>query len=179
MSEIEIFNPYIITEIKHRVALSPIYLNNSIYDNIFTESRKIENKYYKDQGFIIEVLDIIDCDNGMLVNEDNDSNVFYNVKLKCKVCRPMKNVIIYASIESIGQMLVLLSNGPIKICIPSENIDSTINKDELYIGKYVKVLLTNLICSHNNDNIIALGTIKDINVNDDEIKNHMEYLESY
>ena len=170
MTNKEIINPCIVTQLTTDINIKPSLLNNNLYNNIKEEVRKLEGRCYKNYGYISDIQKIISHDQGLLINEDNDGNVRFNVTFQCKLYRPLENTLILAKVEQKSDILSILSNGPIKIFIKLDELsDTNINFNDLTIGMYVKVLITQLHFYNKEKYITAIGKIQDINVSDDLI----------
>lgn len=125
--------PYFITTLEADVRLHPRDMNNNILDNIKNNLIKTYvNKCYLDYGYIDKIYNIYDDIKGGIIRaEDNTSSSVHNVKFRCRICKPIKNSMIYAKITGINNVIIMAENGPIKFFIDSNNI----NKNNI---KYIK-----------------------------------------
>lgn len=167
------YNPYIIIPIDVIIDLKPSKLNNNLYNNLVSKSKKFNGICYKDYGYIQEVQRIIHFDQGILVNEFNDSSIRYQVTLQCKVCYPYKNDIYYARVNVITPGYIQLIAGPMQIIVKPEN-NNIKNPEKLTIGTYSVIRVLNAQICHMESYIIVKGELLNIVDNDDEIKEMFE-----
>ena len=184
-------SPYINTTFKTYVYLRPDQLNNDIYNNLKNNLIfDLENKCFKDYGFIVKIYSIIDYSDGKVMSDNSYSPIAYEVTFSCKLCYPIKNNQLICKIERITEELIRLENGPIKVFVTSDRI----NKNMFYIDNnsnirlkdkskklsnsdFVKVTISSIIFNNRDINITALGIIDNL-ATDDEIKNYYDNLYS-
>jgi len=172
-----IVSPYIITNITTTINLMPFQLNNNILTNILLELKKLEGKCYKDYGFISNILSIIKYSDGILINEDDNANVSYKVEFQCKICIPMKDMVILAHISHKSNELIILNNGPMRIYVQMNDLDKVdMNMDSFTIGMYVRVILLKHSFFHGDQFICIKGRILGIETSDDIMKQYFETL---
>lgn len=161
------YNIYSIIPVDVIEDLPPYKLNNYIYNNLNNAVKKYNGICYKNYGYIQEVQKIIKFDQGILMNEDVNANVRYQITLQCKVCLPFINDLYYARIDNIDNpSFITLISGPMVIYVKPEN--NKIKYPELLsVGKYVVIKVLNLQLFHMERYIIVIGELLDI-VNDDE-----------
>lgn len=157
------------------VDLKPRQLNNSIYNNLIQETRKFNGICYKNYGFIQEVQNIKNVDQGHFVNELDDGNVRFNLSLQCKVCDPCIDDLYYARIDIISPQLqiIKLDCGPMQIIVKTEDVHVK-NKNKLQVGIYCVVRVINLRYNNLEKYIIVSGEILDIIEDENEIKEMFE-----
>jgi DNA-directed RNA polymerase subunit E'/Rpb7 len=179
--------PYFITTLEADVRLHPRDMNNNILDNIKNNLiRKYVNKCYLDYGYIDKIYNIYDDIKGGIIRaEDNTSSSVHNVRFRCRICKPIKNSIIYAKITGINNVIIMAEHGPIKFFIDSNNINKnnvtyirsafypiTPNGDVInqavQRGTYVMVKVMSKKIVKNKSNIIALSTLESI-IPDNEV----------
>ncbi len=168
------YNIYSIVPIEVIIDLPPNKLNNHIYNNLMNASKKYNNICYKNYGYIQEVQRIIKSDQGVLVNEDVNANVRYNVILQCKVCLPFKGDLYYARIDNTSNPnYIKLQSGPMEIIVKPEN--NKIKYPELLkVGKYAVIRVLNLELCHMEQYIIVIGELLDIVTDDSKIREMFE-----
>lgn len=117
--------PYFTTTLEADVRLHPRDMNNNILDNIKNNLiKKYVNKCYLDYGYIDKIYNIYDdIKGGYIRADDNTSSAVYSVKFRCRICKPIKNSMIYAKITGINNVIIMAENGPIKFFIDSNNIN--------------------------------------------------------
>ena len=181
--------PYFITTLETDVSLHPRDMNNNIMDNIKQKLvKQHSNKCFYDYGYIDKIYNIYDDIKGGIIRaEDNTASSVHSVKFRCRLCKPIKNSIIYAKITGINNVIIMAENGPIKFLIDSNNINTNnikyigsayypvasngeiINK-VIQTGTYVMVKVLNKKIVQNKNNIIAIAILEsvilDSNVNE-------------
>jgi DNA-directed RNA polymerase subunit E'/Rpb7 len=169
------------------VRLHPRDMNNNIIDNIKNNLiKKYANRCYLDYGYIDKIYNIYDdIKGGIIRTEDNTSSSVHNVKFRCRICKPIKNSIIYAKITGINNVIIMAENGPIKFFIDSNNINKnniiyvrsayypiTPNGDiinqALHKGTYVMVKVISKKIVKNKSIIIAIASLESV-IPDDEV----------
>jgi len=155
-----------------KISLEPHYLNNEIYNNIFTVLKKKVEEKCNNNGYIIKVNKIISLSDGIMPVENLNGNVIFNVKYECKICIPIENDIIIGIINILESHLIVCKNGPITIFIPKDNIDSGIwnipnftnIKTDKKLERYdrVKILILTKRKNQNDNQIITIGRLLDI-----------------
>ena len=135
-------SPYRNTKEYTKISLEPYYMNSDIKNNIKTVLKKKVEKNCNKNGYIDEVLRIIEYSDGFMPAENLNGNAHFNITYHCKICNPIENTIIIGHIKVINQELVVAMNGPIMIFIPKEYVDTTIWEiSDKYINKITNVKL--------------------------------------
>lgn len=182
----KLVSPYINTTLYTTIALKPNQLNNNLYSNIKQNLIKTyEKRNYLKYGYIDKVYEILERDNGFLINEDNESNVYYKIKFSCSLLHVCVNqqIIAAISLASVGGMF--LKRGILNIIIThsGDRINSKVfelntkeNKiivkntgEELTKGTFVKVTIISVSMVSNQQTITAIASLDDI-VSDDELE---------
>lgn len=155
------------------VDLKPRQLNNAIYNNLIKETRKFNGICYKNYGFIQEVQNIRNYNQGMFINELDEGNVRYNLTLQCKVCDPCVDDLYYARVDLKAQYFIKLICGPMQIIVKTEDIHVK-NKNKIQVGVYCVIRIINLRYNNMEKYIIVSGEILDIIEDEKEIKEMFE-----
>lgn len=155
------------------ISLEPYQMNSDILLNTkLNLKNKVENKCNKN-CFIVKVHKILDIDDGLLIAENLSGNAIYNIKYHANVCIPVNNTYIIAKILIMNKKLILATNGPIRIFIPKNNIDTTnftIDKEiyhkqtnkYLELDMHVKIFIINHRISENSLEINSIGILYNI-----------------
>jgi DNA-directed RNA polymerase subunit E'/Rpb7 len=180
---VEILQPYIITELSSVVTVDSVQLNNSLYQNIKQNLIDVrENRCYKNYGFIEKIYEITNSTKGIMQHENPYGSVVFNVNFSCKLWNPMKNTFVIAMLDKYNRKILNTKCGPIKIIIEDTQINShkfTFNRknnliykqndDVINNGAYLKVMILSKIFNDSDEIIIAKGYLDDIPT-EDEIK---------
>lgn len=179
----ELYNPFITTTLITQIALHPSQLNNDLYLNLKNNLElRYKNKCYKNFGYITDIYEILEYSQGLIVNEDNDANVLYDVKFSCKLCNPLENTQIICKIRQNSVTMLNLYRHPIVVVVRHERINTTkfeidqysgkiklINGRVLVDGEYVKVTIIKTQIMGKNNKIMSLGILDDV-ISDEEVK---------
>lgn len=180
--------PYFITTLESDVSLHPRQMNNNIMDNIKNNLIKQHvNKCFNDYGYIDKIYNIYDdIKGGVIRAEDNTASSIHNVRFRCRICKPIKNSMIYAKITGINNMIIIAENGPIKFLIDSSNINTNnikyirsayypissngdIINQAIQKGTYVMVKVMNKKIVKNKSMIIAISTLESV-ISDENVQ---------
>jgi len=92
-----------------------------IKDNLV---RDIENKCYKDYGYVCKIYSVLNITNGIIQSNDPTSSASFDITYSCKLCKPiMKNNLI-CQIKRMNKKLIQGENGPMIVIVPMNNINS-------------------------------------------------------
>jgi DNA-directed RNA polymerase subunit E'/Rpb7 len=161
-----------------RISIEPYQLNSDIKNNMkLVLKKKVEKKCNK-VGFVDEVYRIIEYSDGIMLLENLNGNIIYNITYHCKICIPIENTIIIGNIRVINQELVIAINGPIMIFIPKENIDTNIwdipegylnkkTKKKLLPGDYIQIQIIDKRINQNDSQIKTIGKLLDYATDED------------
>jgi DNA-directed RNA polymerase subunit E'/Rpb7 len=182
-------NPYINTKLYTRISVKPEQMNNNIYINLrYNLLNKLENKCYKDYGYISKIYGIDDIKHGKIYGENLSSSATYNVEFSCRLCRPIENMNIICKIIRINRALITAENGPILVIIVSDKINNDIfftdnnnilryksdNKSKkLESGDFVVVTILNKTFNDGDDKIKIIGYLNNI-ASDKNIEEYYE-----
>ncbi len=166
-------SPYRNTKEYTKISLEPYYMNSDIKNNIKTVLKKKVERNCNKNGYVDEVLRIIEYSDGFMPAENLNGNAHFNITYHCKICNPIENTIIIGHIKVINQELVVAINGPIMIFIPKEYVDTTIweisdkyiNKItnvKLEVGNYVKIHVMVKRNNQNDTQIKIMGKLLEI-----------------
>ncbi len=155
------------------VDLKPRQLNNAIYNNLIQETRKFNGICYKNYGYIQEVQNIRNFNQGNFINELDDGNVRYNLTLQCKVCDPCVDDLYYARVDIIAPQFIKLVCGPMQIIVKTEDIHVK-NKNKIQVGVYCVIRVINLRYNNMEKYMIVSGEILDIVEDENNIKEMFE-----
>lgn len=176
-------SPYSNITISYIVEMSPDKLNNNLSFNIKEELKKnILGKCLNDYGYIVLIHKLEKFNMGIVREDIEDAIVNFNVSFTCRICRPLKDMIIGCRIDTFNQNLMKLSNGPIIIVIQNEHVDSnqfrfdpvhnTMKHNQsgqlLKVGDYVKVLIYQTRFTYKDTKIFAIGQLLNV-LNKEEI----------
>jgi DNA-directed RNA polymerase subunit E'/Rpb7 len=178
-----IFNPKSILTLTADVLLHPSQLNNDLYDNLKSNlSRRLLHHCYKNYGYISNIFNIVQYDQGQIFNEDTVAKVQYKVKFNCEVIRPVSGLTIIASMDTVDICIGAKFTG-LNIFIDKNQIsdkfifnqnNKIIYKQNGYIlkkGDLIKVKILNYNIYHYNNLITVLGYIEDL-LTEQEINNY-------
>lgn len=179
--------PYINTTLLCPVILLPNQMDNKLYLHLKGNLiKKLQNKCYKDYGYIDKIYSIEETYDGKIEPEDPLCSAKIVVKFNCKLCIPILNKEIICKIDRMNKSLIGAVNGPIMSVITEDKI----NKDKFFsdvhrnirikmsekseslaTGMYVKVMVLSRTFSENDKNILVIGFLQDI-ATEDEINNY-------
>jgi DNA-directed RNA polymerase subunit E'/Rpb7 len=161
-----IISPYKNVEQFTRVLIEPHQMNSDIRNHLkFNIKKKVEKKCNRN-GYVDEIYRINRYSDGIMIPENLSGTAIYDVSFHCKLCIPIENSIILGQVKVINQELVFAVNGPLRIFIPRDNIDTNYwDITDTFTSKQdknVKLTIGNFVCIQILD--------KRINKNDTQIK---------
>lgn len=168
----KLLSPYKNTIQHTTIQVMPQHMNSDILANMeLILKQKVENKCNK-YGYIEKVHTIEKYSEGTLIAENFLGAANYKVDYQCRMCLPIENTMIVVKVHNINSELVILSNGPIIIFIPKENIDTNIwsitnnithkkNDKILKTDDYVKVIIDKIKINQNDTQIKSIGILGD------------------
>jgi DNA-directed RNA polymerase subunit E'/Rpb7 len=168
----KLLSPYKNTIQYATIQVLPQHMNSDILSNMeLILKHKVENKCNK-HGYIDKVHTIDKYYEGNLITENFLGAANYKVDYQCRMCLPIENTMIIAKVHNINSELVILSNGPIIIFVPKENIDTNIwnitnnithkkNDKILKIDDYIKVVIDKIRINQNDTQIKSIGILND------------------
>jgi len=168
----KLVSPYKNTIQYTTIQVLPQHMNSDIISNMeLILKHKVENKCNK-YGFIDKVHTIEKYSEGTLITENFLGAANYDIDYQCRMCLPIENTMIVAKVNSVNSELIILTNGPIIIFIPKENIntelwsitnnvihkktDSVLKEDD-----YVKVIIDKIKVNQNDTQIKSIGILND------------------
>ena len=159
----DLFIPQII-QIKEGLLLSE--LNNNVTTNI-TELLDIhlENKIKKKIGGKCMNVGYIDKNSvkvisrsiGKMNTSHFNGEIYYQIQLECKVCKPIPNQIIEATIVGKNKIGILCVAGPLQIIIPSSHHNDASFYNKLNKDDNILVKIINYKFQLNDDHIKVVG----------------------
>jgi len=176
---VKLDNPYVKTELAKTVTLKPREQTSDLIINLKKSLIKdLSGKIYKDFGFVKKIYKIVSSETGRIKPEEFNGDVIFDVKFYAKICKPEKDDIISAQIDSIGDKFIRCSNGPMNIFIGYKFVDYEVfcssesnsskgglvhskSKRSLQIGDYVKIKILKLELQPGNTSIIIIGYLMD------------------
>lgn len=178
----KIVSPYRNIKQHTRISIDPYQMNSDIKNNMKNTLKKKVEKRCNKNGFIDEVYRILEYSDGYMPAENLNGAAIYNITYHCKICIPIENTVIIGQVRVINQELVVAINGPIKIFMPKENIDTNIwdipdgylnksKKKKLMSGDYVKIQILDKRVNQNDSHIKAMGKLLDF-ATDEEIEKY-------
>jgi DNA-directed RNA polymerase subunit E'/Rpb7 len=168
----KIVSPYKNIKQHTRISLEAYHMNSDIRNNMkLVLKKKVEKKCNKN-GFIDEVNKIIEFNDGILIPENLNGAVIYNIGYQCRICIPIENTIIIGYIKLISNDLIVAINGPLFIFVPKNYVDNNTwdipdgflhKKDnkKLNIGNYVKIQIIDKRINQNDTQIKVMGSLLD------------------
>lgn len=171
-NKLKIVSPYRNIKQYTRIAIEPYHMNSDIKNNMkIILKNKVEKKCNK-SGFIDEVYRILEYSDGMMPPENLNGSAIYNITYHCKICIPVENTVIIGEVKLINQEFIAAINGPIKIFLPKEHVDTNIweipdnymnklNNKKLSVGDFVKIQILNKRINMNDENIKTVGKMLD------------------
>ena len=182
----KIISPYKNIIEKTKISLEPYQLTSDIRNHMKINLKKKVEKKCNRNGYIIEVHRITKYGDGLMLPENLDGTVIYEVLFHCKICIPIENTIIISQVKVINSELVVTINGSIMTFIPRGNIDIDIwninenftnkNNDKLNIGDYVKILILNKRINQGDIQIKTIGKLLDL-ATEKEVEKYFEKIE--
>lgn len=184
-----IYNPFITTVLSTQIVLHPSQLNNDIYNNLKENLElRLKNKCFKNYGYISNIYEIVEYNQGKIIPEDVNACVQYNVKFSCVLCHPVENNQIICKAKQNTEDMLFLYIKPMNIIAMKNSINTdvfdldpnsrkirVINGSVIEEGTYVKVTIIRSSIVDKNDKIIILGRLDDV-VSDEEYK---EFCDKY
>lgn len=160
------------------VTIHPHQMENKLYLNLKQNLvKKVEGKCFGSYGYVMDVIEILDKEDGEVPAENFDASAIYGVTFSCRLCAPVKNIQIICQIEMITRAIMRLKNGPITVVVMSDRINNSIftydiygnlrykedkNYKNLAKNDFVKVTIVSLMFNDGDDKIIALGYLNNI-----------------
>jgi DNA-directed RNA polymerase subunit E'/Rpb7 len=171
--------PYINTVLYASINVSPENMNNNIYINMKNILiKQIKNTCYNEYGYIVDIYKILERRGQEILAENPSASASVHLKFACRLCRPLKNQLITCKIDKINPYIITAINGPIKIIITMEKINTTkffiniMNKQLYYKNEdnkikidtsiFIRVLIKSIKFYNGDKNITALGYLEDI-----------------
>lgn len=189
MATLDLYNPYIITELEANVLLQPHQMDNKIYLHLKGNlERNLSKKCYKNYGYIVEIIKLKDINGGIIEAENTESSAIFKAKFICKLCIPLRNKQIVCKVDKITNVVLTLSNGPILIIVPFDRMspiffrDTTTNELKyktatdtrvLRPNDYIIVTPSNIKFHDGDTNIVVIGVAENIASNE-EVKTYFQ-----
>ena len=164
------------TSLVSPIMLYPNQMDNKMHIHIKTNLiNKLENKCFKNYGYINKIYTIEETSDGIIEAEDPSCSAKIIVKFTCNLCLPIIGKEIVCKIDRMNKVLISGINGPIKIIITVDKI----NKDKFFpdVNRnirikenskiivpdiYIKVMVLSRSFSDYDKNIIVIGFLQDI-----------------
>jgi DNA-directed RNA polymerase subunit E'/Rpb7 len=169
----KIVSPYKNIKQFTRISIEPYHMNSDIRNNMkMILKKKVEKKCNKN-GFIDEVFKILEYNDGIMIAENLNGSAIYNIAYHCRICIPIENTLIIATIKMISTDLIVAVNGPLFIFIPKNYIDNNIwdipdgylNKKtntKLAVGNFVKIQIMDKRINQGDSQIKVMGKLLEI-----------------
>ena len=117
-------NLYYHTELETKVPLLPEQINGDMNDTLLTNLKnQIEGKT-SEHGIVLKVNNLVSYDYGLISKSNFMATTLYNVKYKCLLCSPTKNLEFTCVLDNIVKGILVGRNGPVTVAIQFSNIDS-------------------------------------------------------
>lgn len=163
------------TELSAVVVIPPNQLNNDLYFNIKRNlEKRFLNRVYKNYGLIEKIYNIKEVGEGKINKENNNADVYFDVKFNCRLIRPTINSIIIAKVIALNNEFIILKCGNIKIMIKNKKINDKYvidnikgiykNKEtneEIKLGDYFKIQIYKYQMINKETTIYANGSLID------------------
>ena len=171
-----LISPYVICQLEIPIELKAFQMDNNIYQHLKDNLIKMyEKKCMKSYGYIEKIYSIEEIDNGIIEFENMSCSAIYKCKFNCKLCIPIVQKEIICKIEIYREQLGIAINGGIKASIlpykinknnfyTDQNLEIRIKQNSELLKKddYIKILVTQLVFSDKDTNIIVVGFLQDM-----------------
>src|SRR5271165_6930563 len=118
-------SPYINTKLNTMISLTANQMDNNIYSHLKNNLiRKLEGKCFKHYGCITKIYEILDRKGGIIDPENTMASATFELKFACRLSFPLKNRFIICKVDQTTQALTCVSNGPIKVILINDRINS-------------------------------------------------------
>lgn len=125
-------SPYINTKLYSVTSLAPNQMNNDLYSHLKNNLiKRYEGKCFRHYGYITKIYEIIDKKGAILDPENPMAAAMFDCKFSCRLCIPLKMRNIICKIDQTTQALTSASNGPIKVILTNDRI----NSDNFIVGR--------------------------------------------
>ena len=182
--------PRFITHLETEVRMHPKTLNPNLLSNI---KNKLINRYkginFGVYGFIEDIYSVDpNLGDGKMRSDDITASVYYDVKFKAKIYKPIVGSNLIAKIDSLSRETLNIIDGPAVFIVEEEAINRErfkyrgglfhINKDgeeskiPLQVGDYVILKVIDVLIAPNEVNILSLAYLFDIPTKE-EIKQYV------
>jgi DNA-directed RNA polymerase subunit E'/Rpb7 len=176
----QVVSPYKNIKQFTKIPLEPYHMNSDIRNNMKSILKKKVEKKCNKNGFIDEVYKITDYSDGIMIAENLNGSAIYNISYSCRICIPIENTMIIATIKMISSDLIVAINGPLFIFIPKNNIDNNVwdipdgyvhrkTSTKLAITNYVKIQIIDKRINQGDSQIKIMGKLVDF-ATDSEIE---------
>lgn len=168
--------PYTEQFLSGTIMLLPNQMDNKMYLHLKSNLKeKLENKCYKNYGFISKIFSIEKTTDGIIEAEDPSCSAKFNIDFKCCLCLPMIGKEIICKIDRMNKTLISAINGPIKTIITTDKI----NKENFFLDMnrniriksdsqvlvpemYIRILVLSRTFGDCEQNILVIGYLQDI-----------------
>ena len=180
---------YINTQLNENITLHPSLLNNELYLNLKNKLiEDYEDKCIRNYGYITKIYEICDYKNCIIQTNNPLCSATFKIKYNCRLCVPLKNKIVVCEVVSMNKHLITLKNGPLKVVITLNRINTDIfEKDnsnniifkykndvkQLLKGDFVKIRIVTVLFNHGDRCIKSIGFMDSI-ANEKEIKHYLK-----
>ena len=137
--------PYFNTYLYSTILLRSNQMNNEIYKNLKNNlEKKYLNKCYDSYGYIskIYLIETYKCTG--IPPEDPTCSAVFNIKFSCKLCRPLINTNIIATVSDINKEIINLTFGPLIILL-NVNLENKTNNPTINMNNFIFDEKRNLI----------------------------------
>jgi len=188
----QVISPYTNTELTASVVIPPEELNNEFYINVKKNLiNNLENKCYKDRGFISKIYKVNEISDALVIPEDPTCSAKVNVRFSCTVCEPVRNKELICKVDRKNKALMSAVNGPIKVIITYDKISEKFFLDEerdirykvnkttriIEPNDYIRVFVLSYAYNSYDTEIIAIAKLIDM-ASDNEIELYKKNLYS-
>jgi DNA-directed RNA polymerase subunit E'/Rpb7 len=174
-----ITNPYFTTKLGTTIILHPHQMNNKIYLNLKKNLElKTLNKCFNKYGYIVKIIEILKYEDAIIEAENVNASATFSLEFSCKICLPMKNMVIICQIQKFNKLLMTATNGPISTIITHNRINSSVffkdnnnniryknkNGESKLLGpqEFIKVTIQTVKFFDGDEKITTIGFLNDI-----------------
>lgn len=164
-------NLYYRTQLETKVSLLPEQIDGNMDNHILNNLREKVEKKVIDNGIVLKTTKLVSYDYGMIDKNNSMGTTVYLVKYECFICSPTKNLEIVCVLENIIKGFLIAQNGPIKVAVQFNNIDTrkfaisgnniiiSKSKQNIKKGDYLKVSIIDISNNLGEKNIVVIAKL--------------------
>ena len=178
-------NLYYHTELETKVSLLPEQISGEMNDFLLTNLRNQVEGKTSEHGIVLKVNNLVSYDYGIISKSNFMATTLYNVKYKCLLCSPTKNLEFACVLDNVVKGILVGRNGPVTVAIQFSNIDSQkfkIDGDNIVDastnkiikkGDHLKVSVINVKINLRDTNITTICKLLNV-ASDKDVKKYKE-----